>query len=226
MSTAPDPNLSIFTLWAVFRRDPAAPAPDASQLDGLNTAISAIEADGVTVRGFYDVSAMRADADLMVWLHGENPETLQRALRQLRRTALLSPLLPSWNAMGVNRGAEFNADHIPAFVRGLEPKDWMTVYPFDRSYEWYLLPPAERGAMLAGHGRLAGPFPGVLSNTVSAFALGDYEWLVPLEADVLTDLVDLMRALRAADARRHVREEIPFYTGRRIAPADIVEVLA
>jgi chlorite dismutase len=226
MSTASEPTLSVFTLWAVFRRDPAAPSATAAQVDSLNAAIAAVEADGVTIRGFYDVSGMRADADLMVWMHGENPEALQGALRKLRRTDLLKPLLPTWNAMGVNRGAEFNANHVPAFIRGLEPKEWMTIYPFVRSYEWYLLSADERSGMLARHGRLAGPFPGVLSNTVSAFALGDYEWLVPLEADVLTDLVDLMRALRAADARRHVREEIPFYTGRRIAPADIVEVLA
>jgi chlorite dismutase len=226
MSTASEPTLSVFTLWAVFRRDPAAPSATAAQVGSLNAGIAAVEADGVTIRGFYDVSGMRADADLMIWMHGENPEALQGALRKLRRTDLLKPLLATWNAMGVNRGAEFNANHVPAFIRGLEPKEWMTVYPFVRSYEWYLLSADERSGMLARHGRLAGPFPGVLSNTVSAFALGDYEWLVPLEADVLTDLVDLMRALRAADARRHVREEIPFYTGRRIAPADIVEVLA
>jgi chlorite dismutase len=34
-----------------------------------------------------------------------------------------------------------------------------------------------------------------------------------------------MRELRATEARRHVREEIPFYTGRRITIAELVEVL-
>jgi chlorite dismutase len=34
-----------------------------------------------------------------------------------------------------------------------------------------------------------------------------------------------MRDLRATDARRHVREEVPFYTGRRISTAELVEVL-
>jgi len=34
-----------------------------------------------------------------------------------------------------------------------------------------------------------------------------------------------MRHLRATDARLHVREEVPFYTGRRIEVAEIVEVL-
>jgi chlorite dismutase len=68
-------------------------------------------------------------------------------------------------------------------------------------------------------------FPQVLTNTVSAFALGDWEWLLGLEADELTDLVDMMRHLRSTDARLHVREEIPFYTGRRISAAEVAEVL-
>jgi chlorite dismutase len=35
-----------------------------------------------------------------------------------------------------------------------------------------------------------------------------------------------MRDLRASGARRHVREEIPFYTGRRREPADLFAALA
>jgi chlorite dismutase len=79
--------------------------------------------------------------------------------------------------------------------------------------------------MLADHGRKGAAFTGVTANTVAAFALGDYEWLLPMESDELADLVDLMRDLRATDARRHVREEVPFYTGRRVTSAELVEVL-
>ena len=79
--------------------------------------------------------------------------------------------------------------------------------------------------MLAEHGRRGAAFRSVLANTVASFALGDYEWILPLEADELTDLVDLMRDLRYTEARRHVREEVPFFTGRRIQPAEVVEVL-
>ena len=35
----------------------------------------------------------------------------------------------------------------------------------------------------------------------------------------------MMRHLRSSQARRHVREEIPFYTGRRIDAAAVVELL-
>ncbi|CAN5544731.1 chlorite dismutase family protein [soil metagenome] len=237
MSTTPIPNgnpvgepentedhtTTGYTLWAVFRRSGSDPAGD--DVESLSSAVAAVEAAGVTVRGFYDVSSLRADADLMIWLHGGAPESLQWALRELRRSALLRTLLPTWNAMGVHVDAEFSASHRPAFMRDKDPETWLTVYPFVRSYEWYILPEEERRGMLADHGRKGGAYPQVLANTVASFALGDYEWILALEAPELVDLVDLMRHLRQTEARRHVREEVPFYTGRRIPVSDIPEVL-
>jgi chlorite dismutase len=216
-----------YALWAVLRRDPANPVLEvAGKVEALSHAVAAVEAAGVTIRGWYDVSSIRADADLMVWLHGPDPQKLQWALRELRRTSLLAALLPTWNVLGVHRDAEFTANHLPSFMRGKPPEKWLTVYPFVRSYDWYLLPDEERKAMLSNHGRKGAEFPQVLPNTVAAFALGDYEWILALEAPELVDLVDLMRHLRQTEARRHVRQEVPFYTGRRIQLDEVPEVLA
>jgi chlorite dismutase len=222
-TTLEDHTLTGYTLWAVLRRDGTVPVGGDSA--SLSAAVATVEAAGVTVRGFYDVSSLRADADLMIWLHGGAPETLQWALRELRRSALLHTLLPTWNAMGVHVDAEFSASHRPAFMGDKHPEAWLTVYPFVRSYEWYILPDEERRAMLADHGRKGGAYPQVLANTVASFALGDYEWILALEAPQLVDLVDMMRHLRQTEARRHVREEVPFYTGRRIPVAEIAEIL-
>lgn len=219
---APVVDPGAWTSWTVLRR-----GGTAQHTSGGRDLADVAEdlGEGVTLRGVYDVSGMRADADLMLWVHGERPEALQAAVRRLRRTTELAGLAPSWAAMGVHRPAEFSADHAPAYMRGTEPLDWLTVYPFVRSYEWYLLPTEERRAMLGEHGRKGREFPQVLSNTVASFALGDYEWVLALEAAELTELVDLMRHLRQTEARRHVREEVPFFTGRRIDVDEVAEVL-
>ncbi len=223
-SGAPEVSPFGYTLWSVLRRPAGLVAGGEALATGLADRVAELPTD-VTFRGVYDVSGLRADADLMLWLHGPTAEGLQSALRSLRRSHELSPLAPTWNAMGVHRPAEFSANHVPAFLRGDDPLRWLTVYPFVRSYEWYLLPVEERRAMLGEHGRKGREYPSVQSNTVSSFALGDYEWLLALEADDLVDLVDLMRHLRDTQARRHVREEIPFYTGRLIELDEIPEVL-
>jgi len=221
-----------YTLFAVLSGPrPRVQAPTVDALERLRDEIDALAAAGVTLRGLYDVTGMRHEADLMVWLHTtpgqtEDPAALQRALRALRRAEVLSGFTCSWSAMGVHREAEFNKRHVPGYLRGEAAREWLCVYPFVRSFEWYLLPDEERSRMLADHGRKGARFTDVVANTVSTFALSDYEWLLPLESDDPISLVDLMRDLRATDARRHVREEVPFHTGRRIDVAELAEVLA
>lgn len=214
-----------YTLWNVFGAAPRRPVLDPTDGAALQRFVEDAAGGDVTVRGFYDISGLRAGADVMVWFHGEDPARLQSVARSLLRQTAFADAVPVWHALGVHRDAEFTRSHVPAFARGIEPAQWLTVYPFNCSYEWYLLPEAERRALLAEHGRAGAQYRDVLTNTVSAFALGDYEWILPLEADDPVDLVDMMRTLRATKARLHVREEIPFFTGRRIAPQQVVEIL-
>jgi len=49
--------------------------------------------------------------------------------------------------------------------------------------------------------------------------------VLALEAPDLHEIVDMTRHLRASGARRHVRIEIPFYTGRLISVAEVADVL-
>ncbi|MGI8612557.1 MAG: hydrogen peroxide-dependent heme synthase [Nocardioidaceae bacterium] len=223
----PDANDTIrYTMWSVFRLartlGDCGRSGQADEVDGL---LEQLAAKGVTVRGTYDVSGLRADADLMIWWHAEAAESLQEAYNRFRRTAFGAHLAPVWSQLGLHRAAEFNRGHVPAFLAGEEPLDYLCVYPFVRSYEWYLLPADQRRDMLREHGLQARDYQDVRANTVAAFALGDYEWLLAFEADELHRIVDLMRALRASRARRHVRAEVPFFTGRRRGIADILAAL-
>jgi chlorite dismutase len=214
-----------YTMWSVFRA--ATPLPDAREplVTEADALLAQLPDKDVMVRGCYDVAGLRADADLMIWWHAGSSDALQDAYGRLRRTGLGRHLAPVWSQLALHRPAEFNQSHLPAFLAGEPPRGYLCVYPFVRSYEWYLLPDEERRTMLAEHGRMARGFPDVRANTVASFALGDYEWMLAFEADELHRIVDLMRELRASAARRHVREELPFYTGRRRPLADIVSIL-
>ena len=217
-----------YTSYTVFRRlsglteDGEATAEQITAALGEVTAL--MESEGVEILGFYDVSGFRAEDDLMLWLAADQPEALQSALREFERSLPGTWLHRQWASVGVHRMAEFSRGHVPSFmVPSFERKEWITVYPFVRSYEWYLLPEDERNRMLREHGMLGREYPQVNANTVAAFALGDYEWLLSFEADDLHDLVDMMRHLRYSDARLHVRDELPFHAGRRL---DSLEDLA
>lgn len=210
-------NTSVrYTMWTVFSLEDVLPEDDAEREQLVSEALAAVEREGLVVRGWYDVAGLRADADLMVWWHAETIEEVQGAYQRLRASALGRYLLPVWSVVGLHRPAEFNRAHVPAFLAGEPAGDYICVYPFVRSYEWYVLPEDDRRRMLVEHGQAARGYADVRANTVSAFALGDYEWILAFEAPELHRIVDLMRDLRATDARLHVREEVPFYTGPRV----------
>ncbi len=219
-------NVIRYTGWSVFKvARPLGESDRSALVREVDELFEQLAAKDVVVRGTYDVSALRADADLMIWWHAPSADDLQEAYSRLRRTALGTHLAPVWSNLALHRPAEFNKSHVPAFLAEEQARAYICVYPFVRSYEWYLLPDDERRALLAEHGRMARDYPDVRANTVSSFALGDYEWMLAFEADELHRIVDLMRHLRGSQTRRHVREEVPFYTGRRRDTAELVAAL-
>src|SRR6476620_944905 len=95
-----------YTMWSVFRavtplgvalRDELA-----AEVDGLFEQLSAKD---VVVRGTYDVAALRADADVMVWWHAERSDDLQEAYNLFRRTSFGRALDPVWSQMALHRPA-------------------------------------------------------------------------------------------------------------------------
>jgi peroxiredoxin len=202
-----------YLMFSVFSVRPGELGEDrAAVIDETATFLKQQEERGVVVRGLYDIAGMRADADFMIWTHADTVEALQATYSDFRRTTTLGRISnPVWSNV--------------AFLAGEAPGNYICVYPFVRSLEWYLLPDEERKRMLAEHGMAARGYKDVRANTVPAFALGDYEWILAFEAPELHRIVDLMRDLRATDARRHVREETPFFTGPRVSAEQLIERL-
>ncbi len=211
-----------YCMWSVFSTVTPLGDDRAKVAAELEAFLADISGEGVVVRGIYDVAGLRGDADFMIWWHAETIEQLQSAYHRLLRTELGQHLEPVWSSAALHRPAEFNKSHIPAFMADEVARKYVCVYPFVRSYEWYLLEDGERRDLLREHGQMARDFPDVRANTIASFALGDYEWLLAFEADELHRIVDLMRELRASRARMHVREEIPFFTGPRVEAAELV----
>ncbi|MEH3054092.1 MAG: chlorite dismutase family protein [Patulibacter minatonensis] len=213
-----------FAAYAAYAGDRGA-----RRLEPSERAAAAAEAEeaiagvaGAHLRGTYSLVGFRAEADILFWILGDSADALQAAIVALQHTRLGHSLTPWWTNIGVHREAEFNKGHVPAFYDGEDPQKYICVYPFVRSLEWYLLDPADRSAQLREHGMMGRDYPDVRANTISGFALGDYEWLLSFEAEEIERIVDLMRHLRGAEARRHTREELPFLTGLRKSLADAV----
>ena len=106
--------------YSVFRV--AGDLGDLNREDLANELTEAIsQVDNVVVRGIYDVSVFRADADIMFWYHAPAVEDLQKVYAAIRTSALGSVLEPVWSVVGIHRPAEFNRSHVPAFLTDDDP---------------------------------------------------------------------------------------------------------
>lgn len=181
--------------------------------------------DRVETRGVYSTTGFTSTADLMLWWIGRSADDIQDLLVEFRRTQLGKALEQQEAFIGITMPAEFAKDHLPAFAQGKPPKKFICVYPFVRSHEWYLLAPEERGSLLREHGDAGREFPDVLANTTSAFGLGDFEWILCFEADAPERIVQLIRRLRATEARRYTKVEVPFVSGIKKDLAAAIEDL-
>ena len=210
-------NKAHYALYSVFALGESLPADDGERGRIVAESLDYVKGAGAQIRGFYDVSGFRAEADLMVWWLDDDPQVLQDAYHRLRASALGKFLDPVWSCMGLHTPAEFNKRHIPACFGGVAPRDWAMVYPFVRSYDWYLKAPEERSRIMAEHGRNGfTQYPDVKGSTLSAFGFSDYEWVLAFEADTLDRLEGVMHAQRYTEARLYVREDTPFFTGPRV----------
>jgi peroxiredoxin len=225
------PQDAVYAYYPVFKRAPdlarvaeADPSFLARQADELAALFDKF-ADRVGVRGTYSATGFRPDTDIFFWWTASSADDAQELLIELRRTPLGRHLELTHSFLGVVRPAEFTPDHLPAFLRGEEPRHYLTVYPFVRTEDWYLLASEERSRLLREHGQMGREFPDVLPNTTSAFGIGDWEWILAFEADDLTKIVDCIRRLREAEARRYTKLDTPFVVGIRRDLPEAIERL-
>jgi len=212
----------VFSCYSAYRADTASIDSPRELLVKEATGLFEEWADRVTVRGVYSTTGFHAEADILFWFVSSSMDDIQDLHVALARSELGRALTKTHSFLGLVRPAEFAKDHLPAFVKGEKPKKYFTVYPFVRTPEWYLLDPDERGKLLREHGMAGREFPDVLANTTSAFGLNDFEWILAFEADSLDRIVDLIRRLRATEARRYTKVEIPFVTGIRKEPEQAI----
>lgn len=169
----------------------------------------------VTVRGVYSTLGLRADVDLIVWAHAERLDMLQGLAIAIDGTMLGGHLTLRQSYIGVGGMSQYDPDHGPAFVKGIPPKRYLSVYPFTKTPDWYLVEYPERRRLMVEHGEMGREFPEILTNTVNSFGIQDQEFVVALEDDDPHQLVKMVQRLRAAEVRKWTALDTPIFLGDR-----------
>ncbi len=255
----------VFLAYWLYQLDPEfARLDEAQRRESKAEFLAALESRpaSVTLRGTYSLVGLREDADLLVWAYGPALDDLQRLAVALRQSGLGRWLRQRQTYIGVVTPARYDPGHQPAFMYGVAPKQYLSVYPFVKTTEWYLLPYEKRRDLMTEHGEVGrryavarerllaeghpsgGAFDrgqtaqdgeteeqgrdqggGVLSNTVDAFGLGDYEFILANESDDPAELCRMMESLRKVQVRAYTKLDTPIFLGRLREPAEALEDL-
>ncbi|HEU0025950.1 MAG TPA: chlorite dismutase family protein [Ktedonobacterales bacterium] len=148
---------TIYSLTWIYHVDPAFHRLPDRERDASKAAfLEALEArdPSVTLRGVYSLAGLRAEADLMLWVWGPDLDALQALAVALRQSGLGRYLTQVEAYVGVVSVPRYDPEHGPAFTTGAPPKKYVSVYPFVKTTEWYLLPYEERRELMKEHGEV------------------------------------------------------------------------
>ncbi len=222
-STPSTPNL--YAAWWLYQRNPTWTEVNRSGYgEAAGELAHAIDqpGEGVVVRGVYSSLGLSADVDFIVWAHAPRLDSLQRLAFAIDQTSIGAHLTLKKSYIGIGGMSQYDPTHGPAFVKGLPAKRYLSVYPFSKTPEWFLIDYKERQRLMIEHGEMGREFPDILTNTVNSFGIQDQEFVVALEDDDPEQIIKMVQRLRAAEVRKWTALDTPIFLGDRKPAADVL----
>jgi chlorite dismutase len=197
---------------------------------GKREFLDAVEkhAGGMLLRSF-SLMGLRSDADFMLWRIGYDLDAFEEMTASLLKSGLGKYLSTTYSYFGLSRRSIYVGEHTPGWEnrRYIIPGegDYLFVYPFVKTREWYRLPLEERQRMMNEHMHIGRKHYPVKNNTAYCFGIDDYEFILSFEAETPEKFQDLMMELRESEASAYTELDTPIFTCRRRSLEKILEYL-
>ncbi|HEX4575515.1 MAG TPA: chlorite dismutase family protein [Gemmatimonadales bacterium] len=177
----------------------------------------------------YGLVGIRGDTDFLLWQVAEDLDSLVALQTALNRTDLGAYLTLPYSYLAMTRRSiyEFPEDPTQPSRLVIRPSEarYLFVYPFTKSRPWYLLPKAERQAMMDEHVRIGRKYPSIRLNTTYSYGLDDQEFIVAFEGDNPADFLDLVMELRESKASSYTLRDTPTFTCVQMSLWDLLDTL-
>jgi len=217
-ATLTAPKSTFTTFWILQSTGASRSWTEDQRREACDSSMSIVKRHGarVSLRAAYSTIGLTAGVDLILWLVADDLEAFQGLSTELNHSPVGPALEAKFAYLGMASGSQYNPEHGPAFLRGIPPKQYLSVYPFSKTPAWYLLPFEKRRELMAVHGQLGDEFPSILTNTVSSFGIADQEFVVALEDDDPAILINMVQRLRGAKVREYTLIDTPIFLGLRM----------
>jgi chlorite dismutase len=162
----------------------------------------------------YSTLGLKADAQLMLWWKSSNAVTVQDTLGALLATGLGRYCEIGHSLWGLTRPSIYTKRRTTQeqAVDETTRLNYLVVYPFSKTIEWYLMSRDARQGMMNEHMRIGHEFGDVRQVLLYTTGLDDQEFIVAYETETLERHQDLVIALRSTEARRYTLRDTPIFT--------------
>jgi chlorite dismutase len=177
----------------------------------------------------YGLVGIRGDCDFLLWQVAEDLDSLVALQTALNRTDLGAYLTLPYSYLAMTRRSIYEFPEDPGqpsrlVIRPSEAR-YLFVYPFIKTRPWYMLPKAERQAMMDEHVRVGRQYPSIRLNTTYSYGLDDQEFIVAFEGDNPADFLDLVMELRESKASSYTLRDTPTFTCVQMSLWDLLDTL-
>lgn len=218
-------NYIFFKLDPLWRR-----LPDEERERGKREFLKAAEKHSadMLLRSF-SLMGLRADADFMLWRIGYDLDAFEEMTAALMKSGLGNYLTIAYSYFALSRRSIYVGEHTPGFENRTHiipgEGEYLFVYPFVKTREWYGLPVEERQRMMNEHMQIGRKHYPVKNNTGYCFGIDDYEFILSFEAETPEKFQNLMMELRESEASSYTELDTPIFTCRRRPLQDILKTL-
>jgi chlorite dismutase len=168
----------------------------------------------------YSTVGLRTNVDFMIWRIGYELEPLQEMTSRLNATEMAKYIEPVQSFLSMTKRSMYidrdNPEHVEDRLHIIPGKsDYLFVYPFVKTREWYSRSADQRQEMMDEHIRIGTKYRSVKLHTTYSFGLDDQEFVVAFETDHPADFLDLVQELRETKASSYTLRDTPMFTCRQ-----------
>jgi chlorite dismutase len=163
----------------------------------------------------YSTVGLKAGADLLLWRRGTDPIAMQDMTARLMQSGIGTYAEITHQLWGFTRPSSYTRRPTTQ-EQAIDLDDrmaYLTVYPFSKTTEWYLMSRDARQGMMNEHMRIGHEYADVRQVLLYSTGLDDQEFVVAYEMNDLPRFSALVTALRDTEARRYTLRDTPIITG-------------
>ncbi len=210
MESSSEAEKKFFFSFSFFKIDPKWRwMADLAKEESAKEVENVIANSGIRFRS-YSTLGLRDDADFMFWFTAETVEEIQSVISKLYLTVIGKYITPSHTYLSSTRPSIYaKTGKVLSFVAGEEARQYVIVYPFTKTRDWYLLPVQQRQKMMEEHIEVGKSYPQVVLNTTYSFGIHDEDFMLAFETEDLHAFQNLIMDLRGTQVSKYVAVDTP-----------------